>query len=285
MNPIIFDDDNVLKAPLTCKLNESSSQVSQPLESLETRLQNLSLTAPVSTPEVSSVREDSSPYPHLCGRKNSVSQEKEKPVNKRRYLRMSMNIRPYSKLRRERHLQAKQNYYARICRDSMCSTSCIPSSSGTNHEVNGRDSIRREARQKFSITHFWCFDCRQSKPRSDGVLCVCVLGNFCCGDCNKEWEKTNPAPPKFDTEWARANPLCFSCGVILSNEWRKIFLCESCNMEVEILKVVFLLSESLHVKDPEGLQTRLWNDLYLPHTEHPKKISGIVGPNSHRYNN
>ncbi|GFW54653.1 hypothetical protein TNCV_787561 [Trichonephila clavipes] len=183
--------------------------------------------APVSTPEVSSVRKDSSPYPHLCRGKNSISLEKEEPVNQRRYLRRLMNSRPRCNLRQE-PLQAMQDYYARICRESMGPTSCIPSSSRTNHEVNGRakgihenfaeavagstcymdtstgtnlerngeDSIPKEARHEFSLTHFWCFECRQSKPRYKGAMCLGFFGNFCCRECNE-----NPAPPKFDREW------------------------------------------------------------------------------------
>ncbi|GFY45479.1 hypothetical protein TNIN_262201 [Trichonephila inaurata madagascariensis] len=59
MNPTNLNDEDVPKAPLTINRKGSSSQISQPNESLETRLQNLSLTAPVSTPEVSSLHEHS----------------------------------------------------------------------------------------------------------------------------------------------------------------------------------------------------------------------------------
>ncbi|GFY63166.1 hypothetical protein TNIN_411961 [Trichonephila inaurata madagascariensis] len=89
-----------------------------------------------------------------------------------------MKSRPRSfNLRRER-LRVRQDYCARIFRYCMGSKSSIPSSTG--------DSIGRAPGHEFSLTHFWCFDCRESKPRFEGVMCLCVLGNFCCGDCNKE---------------------------------------------------------------------------------------------------
>ncbi|GFX63361.1 DDE_3 domain-containing protein [Trichonephila clavipes] len=130
MNPNFIDD---LEIPLTCNWNGSSSHASQPPASLETRLQNLSLTAPVSVPEVSSLNEDSSPCPqyllywHMQNQIQAPQSRRRKPEK----------VPFYFNFRREQLRQAKERAIARISQNGMGSTSSMSSFPGANHKVNG----------------------------------------------------------------------------------------------------------------------------------------------------
>ncbi|GFS47248.1 hypothetical protein TNCV_3240981 [Trichonephila clavipes] len=179
MNPNYFICDNGLEAPLICNWNGSSSQVSQPLASLETRLQNLSLTAPVSTPEVSSLHEKSASYfQHFLYKRmenQSVAHQSRgcKPVSTpevsslhedssaypqhflcksmenlivdRRSRRWKPERDPfYFRSGRERFLQIKEYVTARTSQYCMGSTSSMPSFPGAYHEVYGGENRQNQ---------------------------------------------------------------------------------------------------------------------------------------------
>ncbi|GFY73039.1 hypothetical protein TNIN_202841, partial [Trichonephila inaurata madagascariensis] len=85
---------------------------------------NLSLTAPVSTPEVSSLHEHS-----YCCPFHIVHKPLQSPFQGRQSSFLS--------LRRERLRQAKQRATGRISQYRMGSTSTMSSFPGAAHEVNG----------------------------------------------------------------------------------------------------------------------------------------------------
>ncbi|GFS62467.1 hypothetical protein TNIN_325201 [Trichonephila inaurata madagascariensis] len=158
MNPNDFIDDDVHEAALTRNWNGSSSQVSQPPASLGTRLQNLFLTAPVSTPEVSSLHEESSRLLPSYRHPPSYTQHLYRNILKQIVSRQSRGWKPVSTpkvpslhedsssclqdilcrhlFRPERLLQAKERTITRISPYGMGSTSFMSSFHGAHHEVN-----------------------------------------------------------------------------------------------------------------------------------------------------
>ncbi|GFY43908.1 uncharacterized protein TNIN_497891 [Trichonephila inaurata madagascariensis] len=236
MNPNDFMDDDVHESPLTRNWNGGSSQASQPPASLETRLQNLSLTAPVSAPEMSSLHQDPSPCPQhfLYWR---VQNQIQAPQSRRG---KPEKVPFYFNFRRERLRRAKERAIARISQNGMGSTNSMSSFPGADHEVNskedaavgatcststgidqernGGDSIRNETRKVCQLSHFWCFVCRQCKPRKNGIFCLSYFGNFLCEDCDKETKKLEFEPAKFHKDsvsFSYANLKSF-----LIQEWR-----------------------------------------------------------------
>ncbi|GFR07153.1 hypothetical protein TNCT_406611 [Trichonephila clavata] len=125
------DDASAPEFPLALDLYGSSSQVSQPTASLETRLENLSLTAPDCTPEVSSLRASLPPNPVL-----HVYRSIQNKLHARESRRRIESKPFYLNLRRERLAQAKREVCARMSQYDMDSTKCISSSTGSDHEMN-----------------------------------------------------------------------------------------------------------------------------------------------------
>ncbi|GFX63368.1 hypothetical protein TNCV_3619711 [Trichonephila clavipes] len=107
-----------------------------------------------------------------------------------------------------------------------------------NNNHHFLDNIRNETRKVIQLSHFWCFVCRQCKPRKNGVFCLSYFGNFLCEDCDKETKKPEFDPAKFHKDSESANPLCFSCGTDLPVGWaRGLCLCDKCKLAMGILKV------------------------------------------------
>ncbi|GFQ64694.1 hypothetical protein TNCT_4571, partial [Trichonephila clavata] len=137
----------------------------------------------------------------------------------------------------ERSISAKQVIYENFYQAVIGTLSPVASPPEADLEMSGGDGIGSETTHQFSVTRFWCFECRQCKPRKKGIMCLCFDGNFLCQDCDIERKKPEPAPPRFNKDWARAHPLCFACGFILPFDWRKsLFLCERCKLAMERLK-------------------------------------------------
>ncbi|GFW54612.1 uncharacterized protein TNCV_5109861 [Trichonephila clavipes] len=153
-----FIDDDVPEEPLTSNRNGSSSQVSQPPASLEIRLQDLSLTTPVSTLEASS-----QPFccflRHICNDPRWDQIAPGEPDEWRpetglyglRFLReqrlLSFRPRTEQGLIRQRRLlnflrsteqerTRERCAIARIYQHGMGSTPSFP---GADHKVNGRE--------------------------------------------------------------------------------------------------------------------------------------------------
>ncbi|GFY78778.1 uncharacterized protein TNIN_452851 [Trichonephila inaurata madagascariensis] len=140
MNPNDFIDDDVPEESLTSNWNRSSTQVSQPPASLETELQNLSLTAPVSTPEAFSLHSSTCPLPISYKSREDQIQARHSHGWKleRELFFVRLQRKQLSKFQenRERLLQLEERILARISQHRMGSTSSMSSFPGADHELS-----------------------------------------------------------------------------------------------------------------------------------------------------